>query len=267
MNTINTVTVSLFFLLIYSLSYFSQNDADQTQSDQLNVEYIAHASFLLEYDGTTILLDPFADKVWIGYSFPKGVTADAIFSTHPHYDHDGGLFRDYVPYWKDKITLYQDPSSYTVGSFKITGFIGKHSEPYGKEFGQKNTIWMIEAGDIRLLYWGDNGPVNDNLIEKFGRIDILMIPMDSTYHILKKDETESMITSINPKIIIPMHYKHPDLENGLGHPKNLGPIESVLENKDNVEWLQSNKYQFYDISQLTQQSYIVFQHSPDIVKE
>jgi len=243
------------------------NNFSQVQSEQLNVEYLAHASFLLDYNGTTILLDPFADKVWIGYSFPAGVTADAIFSTHPHYDHDGGLFRDYEPYWKGKIPLYQDAGNYSIGLFKITGFIGKHSEPYGKEFGQKNTIWMIEAGNTRVLHWGDNGPVDSDLLKKFGRVDILMIPMDSTYHILKKDETESMIKAINPKIIVPMHYKHPDLEEGPGHPKNLGPIEPVLEGNESVEWLQSNTFEFNDLSGFNGQKYIVFQHSPDIKKE
>lgn len=269
MKSIYTVSLSLISLLLFFWGFNSENPAsnsDPVQSEQLNVEYIAHASFLLEYDGTKILLDPFADKVWLGYSFPKGIIADAIFSTHPHYDHDGGLFLGHEPYWKNKIPLYQDTGSYTVGSFEITGFKGKHSEPYGKEFGQKNTIWMIEAGNIRLLHWGDNGPVSDDMIEKFGRVDILMIPMDSTYHILKKDETESMITAINPKVIIPMHYKHPDLEDGPGKPKNLGPIEPVLQNKENALWLQSNKYQFDDISQLTEQTYIIFQHSPDIEK-
>ncbi len=267
MKSILTASLSLFSLLLIFLGFNSENsgkNSEPIQKEQLTVEYIAHASFLLEHEGTTILLDPFADKVWLGYSFPKGVTADAIFSTHPHYDHDGGLFLEHTPYWKNKIPLYQDTGSYTVGAFEITGFKGKHSEPYGKEFGQKNTIWMIEAGETRLLHWGDNGPASDEMIESFGRVDILMIPMDSTYHILKKDETESMITAINPKVIIPMHYKHPDLEDGPGKPKNLGPIEPVLQGKENAMWLQSNSYPFGDISKITQQTYIIFKHSPDV---
>jgi len=269
---LNKIYLFLISLLAFAASQSDSNSKPEfdsfhsVQSESLSVEYIAHASFILQYKGTKILLDPFADKEWIGYSFPKDITADAIFSTHPHYDHDGGLFLDREPYWKDKIPLHQDPGKYSIGSFEITGLKGKHSDPYGKEFGQKNTIWLIDAGETRILHWGDNGPANDDLIEKFGEVDILMIPIDSTYHILKKEETEAMITAIDPNIIIPMHYKHPDLEDEPDQPKNLGPITPVLENKENVTWLTSHKYQFEGKPQPDRQTYIVFKHSPDIEK-
>lgn len=234
------------------------------EDGKLGVEYIAHASFLLHYQDKTILLDPFANKKWIGYSFPKGVKADAIFSTHPHYDHDGGLFLDSIPYWKGEMPLYQDPGKYQIGPFAITGIKGKHSEPYGKEFGQKNTIWVIKAGDIRVVHWGDNGPINKKQIADIGRVDILMVPIDSTYHILEKEQLEATMTALNPKIIIPMHYKHPDLESEPDKPKNLGPIIPALENKKNVTYLDSNTFWFGDLASQKGHTIMVFKHSPNI---
>jgi hypothetical protein len=29
------------------------------------------------------------------------------------------------------------------------------------EFGQINTLWLIEAAGVRIGHWGDNGPVTD----------------------------------------------------------------------------------------------------------
>ncbi|MDX1618626.1 MAG: MBL fold metallo-hydrolase [Balneolaceae bacterium] len=238
--------------------------ASGEQSGKLGVEYIAHASFLLHYQSTSLLLDPFADKEWIGYSFPRGVTADAVFSTHPHYDHDGGIFLGREPYWEGEIPLYQDPESYMVGAFEITGIKGKHSDPYGKEFGQKNTIWIIEAGDIRLVHLGDNGPLNDRQVDRIGRVDLLMVPMDSHYHILKKEELEKVLADLDPRVIIPMHYKHPDLEEKPDRPKNLGPIAPVLEGVERVRYLESNIHWFEQPLSRKKHSYVVFRHSPDI---
>jgi hypothetical protein len=41
--------------------------------------------------------------------------------------------------------VLRDPGTCTVGDVHITGIRGKHADPWGKEFGQKNTIWGIEA--------------------------------------------------------------------------------------------------------------------------
>ena len=50
----------------------------------VEVEYIAHASFLLRApDGTELLLDPYASRVWLGYDWPDGIEPDAILITHP----------------------------------------------------------------------------------------------------------------------------------------------------------------------------------------
>lgn len=92
--------IRYYFTLIQLLILFGlpQGSRAQEATAKVTVAYIAHASFQITYKGTTLLLDPYADKIWLGYNFPKGITADAIFCTHPHYDHDGGLFRGYTPY-------------------------------------------------------------------------------------------------------------------------------------------------------------------------
>src|SRR5947209_8542304 len=61
--------------------------------DQVAIEYIAHACFRIHSPGgARLLIDPFASRVWIGYDFPPRLSADAVLITHPHYDHDAGVF-------------------------------------------------------------------------------------------------------------------------------------------------------------------------------
>ena len=97
---------------LYSCNSSVDNTTQTTKSDKkdefnINIEFLAHASFILKYKESTLLLDPFADTTWISYSFPRDVVADAIFSTHPHYDHDGGIFRNLNPYWQGKIAYLE----------------------------------------------------------------------------------------------------------------------------------------------------------------
>ena len=153
-----------------------------TLQAQLQIEYVAHAAFIVQSrSGVRVAVDPYNTNRWLGYSFPEDQEADAVFVTHPHYDHDANYNFGF------QIPVFRKPGRYRVGDIEIRGLEGKHADPYGKEFGQTNTIWLIESGGARLLHVGDNGPLTEELVTQVGPIDALMLPIDGTYHILKKD--------------------------------------------------------------------------------
>jgi len=236
----------------------------------VEITYIAHASFKVSYKEKTILIDPYADKIWLGYNFPKEIQADAIFSTHPHYDHDGGLFLGKTPSWKDKIPFYTDPGSYQIGEIAIKGIQGKHCDPYGKEFGQKNTIWVITIGSFTLVHLGDNGPLTGEnykaLKEGITNIDVLMVPIDSQYHILKAKELQEVLKNLNPTVAIPMHYRIPELEDAADKPKDLGDITPYLKGKTNVNVLDSNSVSFRPEMKKSTLRYMVLKHAAEVTK-
>lgn len=262
----------LLFILTLSLFACTQStkQSDETgndstgKTDGVHIEYLAHASFLLRYKDHTLLLDPFADTTWVSYYFPRDIKADAIFSTHPHYDHDGGIFRDLKPYWQGTIPFYQDPGVYTVGEFKMTGIKGRHCDPYGKEFDQKNTIFLYDVAGIRFCHWGDNGTINDTIAPFLKNIDVLMLPIDDTYHILKADEVADIIEYIKPRVIIPMHYRINALESTHGKPKNLGPVDAYIAARDNVTKLEGNTFTLSKETLSDKEQYLLFRHSPKV---
>jgi len=182
-----------------------------------------------------------SDLIWLGYDFPKDMETDAVLITHPHYDHDAGQSRGRPFPGPEKIQVLRDPGRYIIGDISIQDVKGKHADPYGKEFGQINTIWVIEAAGLRIAHIGDNGPLSKEAIENIGGVDILMIPIDAFYHILKEAELQSIFDALNPKVIIPMHYQIPELEPAPDRPKNLGPIGPWLKGKKNFLRLENNE--------------------------
>jgi len=233
------------------------------QAGQVAIEYIAHSCFRIHTArGARLLIDPFASRMWLGYDFPGKLAADAVLITHPHYDHDADvLIGHQPPPWTPDVRVMRDPGAYKVSDVTITGIRGKHADPWGKEFGQTNTIWLLELDGLRIAHMGDNGPLTEANLQELGRVDILMMPIDAKHHILKDAEIQAIRKALRPRILIPMHYRLPDLEPSGDTPQDLGEISPWLAGQDNVVRLESNIATFTAGSLLPSQVVVVFPHS------
>jgi L-ascorbate metabolism protein UlaG (beta-lactamase superfamily) len=236
--------------------------AQESSQNSVTIEYIAHACFrVISPSGEQLLIDPFASRVWIGYDYPDSIESDAVLITHPHYDHDGGVSVDQAPPWSNTTTVLREPNHYAVGDIEILGVAGKHADPYGKEFGQTNTIWVIEVAGLRIAHLGDNGPLSANAAASIGEVDILMMPADADFHILQEHEIQPILDQLSPDILIPMHYRHADLEPDDG-PSGLGGIDGWLEKYSSVRRLAKNKTTLSLQDLPGSMEILVFEHSP-----
>lgn len=230
----------------------------------VTIEYLAHASFVITSpEGDRVLIDPYASQVWLGYDFPEGITADAVLVTHPHYDHDAGVFRGADFPWPD-LSPISAPGSHTIGSMHVVGVEGKHADPYGEEFGQVNTIFVIEVGGLRIAHLGDNGPLTPENVAAMGRVDVLMIPGDALYHIIDAEATGAAIEALDPRIVIPMHYRIGALETEEDSPSDLGDVDPWLEGRFPIRRLPGNVLSLKAAQLPVERTYTVLQHSPQI---
>jgi L-ascorbate metabolism protein UlaG (beta-lactamase superfamily) len=150
----------------------------------------------------TIVIDPFDEK--IGLKLPN-FSADVVLTTHDHHDHNN------VKAIKGETFLIDGPGEYEIKGIFVQGIDSSHDDAQGKERG-KNTIYIIEAEDIRFCHLGDFGQkeLTDEQLEKIGHVDVLMIPVGGEYTI-SSSEAPKIIGQIDPKIVIPMHYELPKL--------------------------------------------------------
>jgi L-ascorbate metabolism protein UlaG (beta-lactamase superfamily) len=248
-------------------------DADSEVADQgvlaqgegpgIEIEYVAHASFLLRAsDGTELLIDPYASRVWLGYDWQEGVDPDAILITHPHYDHDAGRFRGMPFPWGSDTRVVDAPGVHGFGDFTVTGVEGKHADPYGMEFGQLNTLMVIEAAGLRIAHLGDNGPLTPEMVAGLGRVDVLMMPADGVWHILSAETTDEIIEMLQPRIVIPMHYRLGDLEVAADDPSDLGDVDPWLDGRIGVRRLGGHITILRADELPPERTFLVFEHAP-----
>ncbi|MFA4942336.1 MAG: MBL fold metallo-hydrolase [Patescibacteria group bacterium] len=175
-------------------------------------------------EGITLVTDPF-DKS-LGLKLPN-FEADIITVSHNHADHNN------TSAFRGAPKIVKSAGEYDIKGVMIEGILSYHDESQGKERGS-NIIYRIEIDDITICHLGDLGHVLDNKqLERLEGIDILLIPVGGNYTIDAKKAVE-VISQIEPRIVIPMHYKTGDMKIDIDgvdkFVKELG-IEATYEEK------------------------------------
>jgi L-ascorbate metabolism protein UlaG (beta-lactamase superfamily) len=153
-------------------------------------------------DTITVITDPFGKDT--GLKIPR-MEADILTISHNHSDHSN------IEAVKGNPYVIKSAGEYDVKGAVIDGIEAYHDEKEGKERG-KNIIFRIEMETLSVVHLGDLGQdLDDKQLEKISNPDILLIPVGGTYTINAKKAVE-VLSRIEPRIVIPMHYKTKDLK-------------------------------------------------------
>ena len=223
---------------------------DSTKFGDVKIEFYGHMAFkITSPEGISIMIDPWRNDpsgAW-GLWFPKEFSetpVDIVLSTHAHFDHDA-VYRTHAI-----MVLERMAGEFKLGDVTITGAAEKHMcnskgwykwTEAAKEFNQDfcppnnflhmdNFIQIVETGGIRIAHWGDNRPLPakfaDNLLKN---IDVLIMNIDGSRHILSYEDIDSALKRYNPKVVIPGHY----------YTKGASSILTTLSTAD--EWVDRQK--------------------------
>lgn len=156
----------------------------------------------------SIVIDPYDEQ--IGLKVPK-LEADILLISHSHFDHSNKKAVSSPLPGKAPFVI-EGPGEYEVKGIFFQGIHSWHDEKEGQERGE-NTIFVIEAEGLKLCHLGDFGQkeLSEEQVEEIGDIDILMIPVGGNYTIDAKG-AQKVISQIEPKIVLPMHYQIPKLK-------------------------------------------------------
>ena len=219
----------------------------------VKVDYFGSSAFkITSPSGITLMIDPWRNhpsRKWDWYfdDFPL-TEVDIGISSHAHFDHDALHLLD------AHVLLDRLIGTYTFGDLKITGIADKHATDSSaavydfkriiKEFDNiditppnnprswDHCLLLIETGGLKILAWGDNrhNPPEE-VWAAVSDIDIVLLPIDDSQHVISFPHAEEIIERLSPSIIIPHHYYIFDVT---VRQSTLQPADGWLNTQDNV---------------------------------
>ena len=163
----------------------------------MQIQYFGLSSFKITTKEAVIITDPFHKDS--GLTPPRGAADILILADKKNklYSAISGI--------SGQPFLMDTPGEYDLKEGTVAGVPLKQEEKY-------TSVFLIESEDIRLLNlthikeWN----MKEEEIESLGQIDILILPVGGNT-VLSASQAAKVVNEIEPKIVIPSHYKMGDL--------------------------------------------------------
>lgn len=184
------------------------------------ITWFGHAAFKIEIANKTVLIDPWLDgNPTSPIKASEIERADIVYVTHDHGDHLG-----------DAVAICKRTGATFVSTFELGNYAG--------EKGVKNVVGLniggyvevkgvklrmvqafhtcsrgaptgviVEGEDKTVYHAGDTGLFGDmRLFGELYKLDLALIPIGG-YYTMGASEAAEAVKLLNPKVVIPMHYK------------------------------------------------------------
>lgn len=221
-NPTKTARKTSFCIAAYDNQKFSSCQEKETNDkiNKMEITYLGHSSFRIKGKDVYLVTDPFAHPD-LGFKFPK-VEADIVTVSHDHRDHNAVNEIGGNPF------IISGPGEYEVKGVSVFGISSFHDAKLGKERGP-NTIYVIEMDGLRICHLGDLGEaLSDKQLEEINGVDVLMVPIGGIWT-LNPEQTLSIVSAIEPSIVLPMHFKVPGMA---GEMTKLAALQDFLKLTD-----------------------------------
>lgn len=179
----------------------------------MEIDWFGLSCFRLRSREASVITDPYEKSIGLKLPRPRG---DIVTISHNHAGHDNA---DGVA---GNPKVINGPGEYEISGVFITGVQTYHDKRNGKDRG-KNTVYAINIEGINVCHLGDLGHVpTQTQADEIGQVDILLVPVGGGNALNASDAAE-VVSLFEPMIVIPMHYRVPDLS------VKLDPVEKFIK--------------------------------------
>ena len=169
----------------------------------MDITWLGHSCFQLRGKNVTLVTDPFAPQYGDTARLSK-TNASIVTISHNSPEH---TYVEGIPSVHGKAPrIVRGPGEYEISDVLITGVASYADNKQGQEQG-RNTIYIIHIDDIVICHLGDLGHIlQDEQLEEVADADVLLLPIDGE-HGLNVTQAVEVIGQVEPRIVIPMHYR------------------------------------------------------------
>jgi L-ascorbate metabolism protein UlaG (beta-lactamase superfamily) len=179
----------------------------------MEITWLGHSCFKIKGSQATVITDPYSPE--LGYKLGR-FNARIVTVSHEHPGHC------YVQGIGGQPRVVKGPGEYEISGVLIIGIATFHDGEGGKKRG-KNTVYLMEIDEVSVCHLGDLGHVlNPEQVEEIDNVDVLLLPVGGVSTINASKAAE-VVRQLEPKAVIPMHYKTPALK------RELEPVEQFLK--------------------------------------
>ena len=179
----------------------------------MDISWLGHSCFKIKGSQATIITDPYPPD--LGYSLGKP-TASIVTVSHQHTAHS------YVEGIIGQARVVAGPGEYEISGVQIIGIATFHDREKGKNRG-KNTVYVMYVDEVSVCHLGDLGhALSVEQAEAVDEVDVLLLPVGGVSTINATMAAE-VVRQLGPKVVVPMHYKTPELG------RELEPVERFLK--------------------------------------
>lgn len=184
----------------------------------MDITWYGLSCFRIREGGVTVICDPY-DRT-VGLQLPK-LRADIVTISHERPGHSN------VERIGGEPKVLRGPGEYEIKNVFITGATTYHRRQKDQPV-ERNVVFFLEFDDFTVGHLGDLGeaPAQSEIEElNVGEVDVLMVPVGGG-DTLDPTRAVEVIGMFEPKIVIPMHYRQPELTAPWA--QNLEPVEKFL---------------------------------------
>lgn len=187
----------------------------------MTITYHGHSTFRLKGKVGTVVTDPYHE--YIGFPLTK-LTADIVTVSHDHKDH-AEVSRILPTPRRERPFIITEAGEYEVGGISVFGVSTFHDAVQGAERGI-NRVFTTLIDGIRVCHLGDLGhELTTEQLEEIGSVDVLLCPVGGGFTI-NAEQAASVIRTIEPSYVIPMHYNTPRHDQDLF--ADVKPLQNFL---------------------------------------
>lgn len=173
----------------------------------MRITWYGHAAFLIEAEGSRVILDPYRSPDCGGYD-PIDESADLVVVSHENDRYHSHLGQIRPPFEVIRaLELPREGAKFrSIGIEAVPVFETPEKLP-----GDEVAIILLRAEGLRVAFLGDLGhALSDSELEPLRGSEIVLAAAGGP-PTLDFPEIRPLIEAIGPRLVIPMHYKTPKI--------------------------------------------------------